>query len=566
MKVRALFFLSVVLMVAYLLPNHYVPWLSFHQELLAAIAFIPLVTWSLVKSKKAPPLVLGAFFLSLIPLIQLFVGEIYFSGDAWISWLYIFGFALAAWAGTAISYDDGNDFKLAKEIFLIFFCILFASLASIAIALHQWLGVEALGLFVVDLQAGARPYANLAQANHLATLLLVGIVSVIFLYENNQIRGVVASASALLLILGMVMTQSRTVLLAGAVTWVAFFAMGRRVKLKMSWGPLAGASAFFLICSLFWPKINDLLLLPSTSSLAGRLGQDLRVTLWASMLDAMGRSPWVGYGWNQVSLAQQATVLDHPATHWFFNSSHNIFLDLALWAGLPVALMVLVGLMWWFVQRIRYAKTPSDWCLLLAVSFIFSHAMVEYPLSYAYFLLPIGLMMGAMERTIPASKRDGFYFSVGVPLRIMGAVATLVVLILVVLDYFPIEQQWRDIRFNQVGIGAASLKKLEQPYILNQLSEDARLATVPATRAMSADQLEWMRKVSGRFAWAASSFKYAQALALNGEPEAATVILSKLCKIQPPATCRSAIKEWGRLASGEYPELQRVTMPDGASL
>lgn len=167
---------------------------------------------------------------------------------------------------------------------------------------------------------------------------------------------------------------------------------------------------------------------------------------------------------------------------------------------------------------------------------------------------------------MPEAKKMRTHFSLWFPLRMLGAAAGTAMLALVVLDYFPIEQQWRDIRFSQVGIGTAPVKQSERIYLLTQLSEDVRFARIPAARAMSPEQLEWMRKVSERFAWAASSFKYAQALALNGKPAAAATVLTKLCKIQPPATCRSAIKEWGRLAAGEYPELQRVTMPDSASL
>ena len=52
-----------------------------------------------------------------------------------------------------------------------------------------------------------------------------------------------------------------------------------------------------------------------------------------SMIDAIGRSPWAGYGWGQIGVAQTATALDYPATHEFFDSSHNLLIDLALWAG-----------------------------------------------------------------------------------------------------------------------------------------------------------------------------------------------------------------------------------------
>jgi hypothetical protein len=565
-KVRALVFLSVALMLAYLVPNHYVPWLAFHQELLAAVAFTPLIIWGLITVKKVPLIVIGALLLSTIPLIQLLAGQIYFAGDGWVSWLYIFGFALTVLAGSALGSSCSGKFELERAFLPIFLGILFAALISVGIAIHQWLDLQILNLMVVDLRPGARPYANLAQANQLSTLLLLGSVSLVFLYESDRIGGLTASAASCLLIFGLAMTQSRTVLLSTVVIWAALATMKHKLRLKTSWLFLAVATGLFTVCSVLWPQLNETLLLTTSSSLEGRFGQDLRLTLWISMFDALGRSLWFGYGWNQVSVAQQAIALDHPATYWYFNSSHNIFLDLAIWAGLPLSLMVFGGLTWWFVQRVRYCETPFAWCLLLAISFVFCHAMVEFPLSYAYFLLPVGLMMGALEHVMPDVKKAENSFTAWFPFRVLGAAAGAMALTFVVIDYFPIEQQWRDIRFSQVGIEAAPVKRSERTYLLTQLSEDVRFATIPAGRAMPPDQLEWMGKVSERFAWAASSFKYAQALALNGKPDVAATVLSKLCKIQPPSSCQAAIKEWERLAAEEYPELRSVAMPGVPSL
>jgi hypothetical protein len=77
---------------------------------------------------------------------------------------------------------------------------------------------------------------------------------------------------------------------------------------------------------------------------------------------------------------------------------------------------------------------------------------------------------------------------------------------------------------------------------------------------MAVEKLEWMHRVSERYAWAASTFKYAHAMALNGQPMAASAALAKLCKIQSRKMCSKAVYEWRSLAERD-PRLSEVALP-----
>jgi O-antigen ligase len=559
---RLLLFAGVVLTLALLLPNHYPPWAAFHADLLAGVAFAPLMLWALPQRGSLPGLVLGAGLLSVVPLIQIGTGQLSFAGDGWVAWLYVIGFALAALSGAR--YVLASPAGLA-QIASLPAGLLIAALISVGIAVHQWLDLQLLGLFIVDMKPGDRPYANLAQPNQLATLLMLGLASAAFLYEGRRIRGGIALASAIVLAFGLAMTQSRTPLFAACLVLPAYLAMRKRAALRLKPFALVLIAGVFMLTTATWPMLNHALLLPEAASLSDRVGQNLRLTLWQSMAQAVMQSPWIGYGWNQVPLAQQATALDFPATHWFFDSSHNLFLDIALWSGLPVALAVATGLLIWFVRRIAGCRDSLTWCVLLAVTLVFCHAMVEYPLSYAYFLLPVGFLMGALSGTGPPDTARSWAPSL--PRPVLGGIGmvALGMFVTVVSEYLPLEEQWRHIRFEQARIGAVQAEPVLNTMVLTQLSEHARFARIKPIEGMTQEQLEWMRRVSERYAWAASTFKYAHAMALNGRADAASIAIAKLCKIQSTKMCSKAVEEWRALAE-KNPALQKVTLPDEAAL
>lgn len=549
-------FATGVLVLALLLPNHYPPWAAFHADFLAGVAFAPIMLWALSQRGKTPTLALGAGLLSLVPLVQILTEQINFAGDGWMAWLYLTGFALAILSGAR--YVSTTTSSIA-DIAPLMMGLIVAALISVGIAIHQWLDLQLLGLFIVDLKRGERPYANLAQPNQLATLLMLALAGVAYLYEDRKLRTWIALASAVILAFGLAMTQSRTPVLAMCLVLPAYLAMRKRVALRLTSLALALVIVTFLLTASAWSSLNEALLLPHASTLAERSGQNLRLTLWQLMAAAAAHSPWVGYGWNQVALAQQATALDFPATYWFFDSSHNLILDIALWSGVPVALAVVVGLLVWFVRQIVVCRDPLSWCTLQALVFVFCHAMVEYPLSYAYFLLPVGFLMGALSESNISKPSSHLY--IPRPLLAGVGLSTMAMFVAVVSDYFPLEEQWRHIRYEQARIGSIQIEPSPNTIVLTQLSEHARFVRTKPAPQMPPEQLDWMRRVSERYAWAASTFKYAHAAALNDRPDAASIALARLCKIQSRAMCRKSLDEWMALVK-ENPKLRVVILPE----
>lgn len=540
LKDRLLIFAGIGLVLTYLLPNHYPPWASFHADALAGVAFVPLLIWALWQRGTLSPLIVGALLIALVPLLQLAVGRINFVGDAVIACLYVTGFALAVLCGARIVGKQKPSDSLV-DLAPVQAALVLAGLLSTGIALHQWLNLGLLAIFIVELPTGYRPFANLAQPNQLATLLMLGLMAIVFLYEARIVRGSVALLTALVLSFGLAMTQSRTVLLCSIVIWIAYFLLRKRAALRLRPIALASPTLLFLGCVWAWPLINDFLWLPNDGSLAERMRENLRVTLWRSMLDALERRPWTGYGWNQIALAQQATALEYPATHWWFESAHNAVLDLALWVGLPIAILVTGGVFLWLKRRVSGCRDPLTWSLLVGISTVFCHAMVEYPLAYAYFLLPVGLFMGALDSSVTGHNRR-----LAVP-RIVPAVIgviTIATFAKVVTEYVALEEEWRNVRMERTFVSGTLTPPAMNIALLTQLKARAQFARLNPARGMSTEQLDWMRRVSERYPNVTFMLPYARAAALNDQPEVASTVLAKICKMQSRYVCQQTLKEW----------------------
>lgn len=568
-KDKAVIWAGALSSLAYLLPNHYSPWLSFHQELGVALAFAPLLLWGALQYRSPlPSLALGSAALAIVPMLQWAFGVLYFSGDAWMSALYVLALALAIHTGGAlvVSEVSGTTKGLLARLEPIWGGLAIASLISVAIAAHQWLVLERFAIFVVDMPPSGRPFANLAQPNQLATLLLLGIAGLMFLWESEQLRPAAALSAAALLVFGLVMTGSRSVVLTVFGLVLFYTLMRKRCQLRTTPGAFALIVGLYVVLSVYWSALNEALMLAQDANTAlNRMSvPGVRTLYWASMVNAISRAPWVGYGWGQIGVAQTATALDYAATHSFFDSAHNLFLDLALWNGLPVTLIFSLGLLLWFAWQARRCTDPQGWVTLSAICMVLSHAMVEYPLNYAYFLLPVGLWIGALSAAQPSPPdrlvaqwlRWSRYAVPGV------AIGVLALFVAVVVEYVPYEEDWRRMRFREAHVGDPTIEEPSPAKLLTHLHALMRFTRTPPSADMSPQELERMRQVSERYAYPSSMFRYAQAQALNGAAQGAQQTLRRLCKMQTQDACVDARNRWKEIGAQSQPSMRDVPFPD----
>ncbi|MDE2627960.1 MAG: O-antigen ligase C-terminal domain-containing protein [Burkholderiales bacterium] len=544
----------VALALGWLLPGHYPPWVTYQQQWMAAlgaalIAFVALVGGR--ASLRWPWLATLIALYAAVPLLQGLAGQLHFISDSVLPALYLVAFAVCMVSGAALARQSATEW-----IDALMTAVVVAALVSMVLALAQWLRVEQ-DVFIAELPPGGRPFGNLAQPNQLATLLALGIVGMLRFYELRRLGGFAVALVVACLGFGMVMTQSRTgwLFLAVLVLWWAV--MRRRASLRLSTYAVVSASLLFVAVTANWEQLNQALLL-ATTGLEERLQPGLRGQHWLILLDAVSQSPWWGYGWLQVSTAQAAAALAHPATHEMLQDSHNVVLDLAVWMGVPLAAVFVAAVTLWLARQVRNCRGPETWTLLAAVGAILTHALLEYPLDYTFFLLPLGLLMGSIEGVAsPTVDRTHPRWTVALPLA-----GLVLMLVWIGRECMQVEDSTRQLRFLMMGVGINRVSSVPPPdvVLLDAPREYHRYWLTPARAGMTDAEINWMRNVSQRNAFPPAMLRFALAAGLNGRAQESARTLALLCKVHPKERCDEGRASWAA-AQLQYPVLRSIGFP-----
>ena len=220
---------------------------------------------------------------------------------------------------------------------------------------------------------------------------------------------------------------------------------------------------------------------------------------------------------------------------------------------------MVIAIAWWIVRRLRACRDPQVAWLLAGTGVILLHALVEFPLDYSYFLLPLGLMMGMAQALSPAGAPtwQAPRWVTAVP-----AVAALAVLGWTAMEYVQLEETHRLSRFEAARIAnTPSSADTPLPALLTQQRAFLEFTRQKARRHMTGEQLEAMRRVAERYGYPPVLLRYALAAGLNGRPAVAASTLQRLCKTHPAARCREGAQAWQEAIDGEFPELRPIAYP-----
>jgi O-antigen ligase len=308
----------------------------------------------------------------------------------------------------------------------------FAGAASTTIGLIQiFAPAWADGEWIARSGLPGRAVGNLRQPNHLATLLLWSTVSTVPLLEmcrrtpRRRVAGGWLGALFVLLLFGIVLSGSRTGLVG-----VSILLLWGLLDARLSRASRALLIASPLICISSWGLLEAL---TSAQGSAAHLGTAARAgegdpssgrfAIWRDTLALIALNPWLGVGFGEFNFAWSLTPFPqrHPA---FFDHAHNLPLQLAVELGLPLALLLLGLLAWGLWQafdRTRRVDAPEGTALracFVMVLLMAVHSQLEYPLWYAYFLLPTafawGLCLGAGGASTSSAQTGAGSANVGV--------------------------------------------------------------------------------------------------------------------------------------------------------
>lgn len=544
--------LYFVLLLSYLLPNHYLPWPAAWNDFFAFL-FLALI-WVLAVIDQSIKFQISRIIFLTFGL--LFISSLLHRGNAYLGdvvmvLLYAGVWWMAIVLGRSFAVAGGS--RRQNLLYGLSWVWLVASVLSMFLALWQWSRLGG-AIWVVDLPEGGRPFANLAQPNNLSTLLVFGVVGALGLHEMGKYRTWVLVALLSMLLLGVVITQSRT----GWLQVALLVAMG--LYFKARFGLKAGKAVFLFIAGwfvalvIFWPLFNEWVGTSAGRTLEDQMRLGTRWPFWLQMVDALTRQPWTGYGWQQVSLAQQTVALDHPSVGALFEHSHNFFLDLLLWNGIPLGLLLVGLIVYWFAYHLLTCRDPRAWILLMGLMGLMVHGMLEFPLEYAYFLVPAGLAMGAVEALNPRPLKTWAIPVLG--FRALGVVFTAL-FVWISVEYIQIEEHYRTVRLEQRFNAQGVVTPQPDIKLLTQLDAFLVFMKTEAKPGMTEAQVDWMKKVSQRFPYPPAMFRYALAAGLNGRSADAEVTLQRLCRIHAGERCDEAIEGWSALRL-QYPILKEI--------
>lgn len=528
-KLFFLFFLFSI-GVSYLVPIHYSPWLTFLSEILVFVGCIFLIL-SFFNNKNIilPKNIIPIFLLSFLPVIQFFLGQIYFFSHALINSFYL----ITLFFLIVITYNIVYKNEYEKTYFFINLNWMFVVVGFISaiFAIYQWLNPDFNIAFITPL-VGSRPFANFAQPNNMATFQIISFLGLIYLYIKHKINFYLLLILSIVFIFSIILTQSRTAIVAliSLLLVLIFFRKITHIKILAYY--FFSVIIYFLLSfylvdiSNFIAKIFGLNIVRISSSVERGVSSSGRIDFWTQMFYAILERPWFGYGWNQTALAQYQNMDKYPIDVWI-TSSHNLLVDIIVWCGIPIGVsFILYCIYIIFSSILKIKKIEELFAFCMSVTLLV-HSMLEYPLHYAYFLIPFGVFVAIIFSANSNLKFYNFSF------RYLGIYTFFLIIGLVFVwkDYLLyVEENHRAID-HSLSNSTVEFQQKRDLYVLDEFDFRLYWIALNPKQKLSEEELEAIGKMVSLYLTHFDLYKYAKVLAYNGYEDKARYQLKLIKQI-----------------------------------
>ena len=304
------------------------------------------------------------------------------------------------------------------------------------------------GDWIAHATIAGRAIGNLRQPNHLSSLLMWSAVAAVWLSQSRFLPRWIGFPLVLLFIFTIVLTASRTGALSMGLLmlWGAFDRrLSRGTRLLLVLTPLVYA-VFWYGTSLWSDSAHQVFGGETRFTTKGDISSS-RWGIWANTLSLIGSHPWMGVGFGEFNFAWTLTPFPgRPVA--FFDHTHDLPLQFLVELGLPLGTAVIALLLAALyaarpslrvpVERDARARPAFASSAFMMVLLILVHSLLEYPLWYAYFLLPAAFAFGlcladdagtAASRGAPPRRA---------PWRLIGGLVLVVAGTIALLDYFRV--------------------------------------------------------------------------------------------------------------------------------
>lgn len=517
---KNIFLFLFLLSISYLIPLHFAPWLTFLSEICVFLGVFFLFFISYKKDIVVPRAFVPLLIIPFIPFVQFFFGYVFYLSNVLICFSYLMTFVLIL----ILIRDVCVNYKDKEKIFITF--SIFISIVggiNFIISIIQWLNFSHNGVFIAQI-IGNRIYSNISQPNNLATLQILSIVSLLYIYLKKKINLILLYLITTFILFSVVLTQSRTGFLSlimiflFSLFYFSFFKKNKNII------------AYFLYCSCVYLFMNNSISFFSnylrhngsidvvnTGSIVSRgLDSSGRIDIWIQMYHAILERPLLGYGWHQVSLAQTEKILEYPIKIWV-NSSHNIIIDLFIWVGVPLGLIIILYFIYLIIKAFMCEKDIEIIFAFLMIIVILTHSMLEYPLFYAYFLFPFAVLMGVFLSNIDFRKKIVFPFQC----IILYSFLLLLGIFFVWSDYLAyVEENKKAINYYIFNNGESYVNEGAIKF-LDELNFRLYWIGLNPKSKLTMEEMKEIKKMVSLYPTHFDLYKYAKILANNGYYEEA---------------------------------------------
>ena len=417
---------------------HAYPLTTFYSEWGAAILGLSASVFLLGKQHwvqpEIPRIVLLPVGLMLLALLQFMLGKITYFDQALLFTLYMLWVTLLMMLGRALRQQFGLT---TMAMFLAAFLLLGAELGAVAGILQHYRWSTFLDSVITSKNSIA-VYGNLAQPNHYANYITLGLISLGLLRSHLRSWQMVLLALPLLYVL--VLSGSRSswlYLLAMAVMAYMWQRKDKTCKpvLHYTLLLLAGFGLMHWVVQLPWLSgAAGGSVTTMQRMMSGDTNGSIRLYLWHEAWLIFSQYPMLGAGWGQFAWQhfQLGPVLKATHINGLYNNAHNLPIHLAAEMGLAGVLILLGSLAVWLRQGIRAQLTVAHWWGYAVLAVLCIHSMLEYPLWYAYFIGIAAILLGALDA--------GTY---RLELRRLGRLSVAAILLLGLLTLVQLQQGYQ---------------------------------------------------------------------------------------------------------------------------
>ncbi len=384
--------------------HHAYPITTFYQEwgaVLLSLCALPLLVGTRYwRQPEIPRIVLLPIGMVLLLLVQYLLGKVPSFDQTLLLTMYFLWMALLIMLGHRLRIELG--LPLLSTVLAVFLA-LGAELNALSGILQHFRWHTFLDA-VVTVKTSSAVYGNIAQPNHFANYLVLGLASIGLLHIRWSLRFWQTALLVAPLLFVLVLSGSRG-------TWLYLLFMAgmtylwqRRDKsylplLKYVLLLLSGFALMHFVVQIPWldgasEKVT------SSERMFGEVGGgSIRLYLWKESLLIFTRFPLLGAGFGQFAWQhfQLGAELQNISINGLYNNAHNLLMQLAAETGLA-GLAILSGTLGlWFLRTGREHRTIYQWWGYTVLAVLGMHSLLEYPLWYGYFIGIAAVALGMME-------------------------------------------------------------------------------------------------------------------------------------------------------------------------